>query len=170
MKNTCGFVNGRQSSQIYNKNYLKLKKLLVFCSFQIYSNSSCTKKCSCTKRSSLCMFFPKSKISFLKEFCSSKQSKLTSISDINSKRQNGTITKAYLKKWLLLTSQKYVFIKLILQCHAYLFQVQIKDIFLAPSKMCFMLDLLSLKQENISLNISCQLSNSLFLQISPSWT
>lgn len=30
MKNTCGFVNGRQSSQIYNKNYLKLKKPLMF--------------------------------------------------------------------------------------------------------------------------------------------
>lgn len=26
MKNTCGFINGRQPSQIYNKNYLQLKK------------------------------------------------------------------------------------------------------------------------------------------------
>lgn len=65
---------------------------------------------------------------------------------------------------------KYIFIKLILKCHAYLFQVQFKDIFFALSKMCFILGLHSLKEENIQVNVSCQLPNSLFAQISPSCT
>lgn len=64
----------------------------------------------------------------------------------------------------------YIFIRLILKCHEYLFQVQFKDIFLALSKMCFILDLHSLKEENIHVNVSCQLPNSLFAQISPSCT
>lgn len=68
---------------------------------------------------------------------------------------------------VVLSKFKYIFIKLILKCHAYLFQVQFKDIFLAPSKMCFILDLHSLKEENIHVNVSCQLSNNLFGQISP---
>lgn len=63
-----------------------------------------------------------------------------------------------------------MFIKLILKCHAYLVQVQIKDIFLALSKMCFILHLLSLKKESINLNVSCQLSNSLLAQITLSGT
>lgn len=72
---------------------------------------------------------------------------------------------------MVVTSKfKYNFIKLILKCHAYLFQVQFKDIFLAPSKMCFILDMHSLKEENIHLNVSCQYSKSLFAQISPSCT
>lgn len=65
---------------------------------------------------------------------------------------------------------KYIFIKLILKCHTYVFQVQFKDIFLAPSKMCFVLGLHSLKEENIHINVSYQLPNSLFAQISPSCT
>lgn len=71
---------------------------------------------------------------------------------------------------VVVSKLKYIFIKLILKCHAYLFQVQFKDIFLAPSKMCFILDLHSLKEENIHVNVSCQLLNSLFSQIPPSGT
>lgn len=71
---------------------------------------------------------------------------------------------------MVVSKPKYIFIKLILKSHAYLFQVQFKDIFLAPSKMCFILDLHSLKEENIHVNVSCQLPNSLFAQISPSCT
>lgn len=72
MKNTCGFLNGRQSSQIYSKNYLKLKKSLIFSVVSRNSPIQTALKNVLALKEQVWVFFFKSKISFWKEFCCSK--------------------------------------------------------------------------------------------------
>lgn len=67
MKNTCGFINGRQPSQIYNKNYLQLKKKISLFSTVSRNSPNYPKESSYRKKKQAVTFVFKSAILVLKE-------------------------------------------------------------------------------------------------------